>query len=739
MNDQVNASTNPPLPPTAVPATRRVLTAALLAILTAGNVAAQQVEPGNETVDERAAAKAEEQKGDYENVLEELVVTAPAYVSTGSRSASKSDLALVDIPQSVTVISRDQIDLLEWNSLQEATRYTAGVVGENFGPDVRYDWLTVRGFQPLQFIDGLQAPIGSVSNVGTDLYGSESVEVLKGPSSVLYGQTPPGGIVNMTSRRPQREFAGELGGQYGSFNYWQLNGDVTGPINDVLSFRVTGLYRDTDTQTDFVNSKRTYLAPALTIDFSEEAHLTLLGYYQEDDIDNWAQGFLPAEGTLLPNPNGEIPVSFSMGEPGINRYYREQYGVGYDFEYDFNNGVTLEQNLKYFSADSEMAGTYGQGYVDANFDGIPDDYRTVNRADFPFNEEIDSFAVDTRVYFDFATGSVEHNILAGIDYRKYDALSAFGFASSTWPPGSVPTLDVFAPVYGVPYTPPVANIPYTDQVQKQTGLYVQDQINIGKVVLTLSGRQDWVNSNNSGTTVKDDEFTYRAGLNYVFDSGFAPYIQAASSFQPVPGSDFFGNAFQPSTGDLYEGGVKYDGRDLNDDIKIFASAALYNLKQKNVLVADPDHLFFQVQTGEVEVQGFEFEAVARVRERLSVNFSYTYTDSDVKPNGTQLPALSKHKLSGLVTYTFQEGALAGFTGGLGLRYLSSLYGDPANLWETPGVTLWDALVSYDTESWRFGVTASNLTDKEYVARCSSAADCFYGTVRNIIGSVTYKF
>ena len=107
------------------------------------------------------------------------------------------------MPQSVSVISRDMIDLLNWTSLNESVRYSAGATGEAFGPDERYDWLQVRGFDPVQFIDGVQAPIGSVNNTGTDLYGSESVEVLKGPASVLYGQSPPGGIVNMMSRRPQ--------------------------------------------------------------------------------------------------------------------------------------------------------------------------------------------------------------------------------------------------------------------------------------------------------------------------------------------------------------------------------------------------------------------------------------------------------------------------------------------------------------------------------------------------------
>ncbi len=681
--------------------------------------------------------KPADQKSDP--VLEEVVVTAPEYVSTASRSASKSDRPLVEIPQSVTVISRDQIDLLEWNSLQEATRYTAGAVGENYGPDIRYDWLTLRGFNPIQYIDGLQAPIGSVSNVGTDLYGSESIEILKGPSSVLYGQTPPGGIVNMTSRRPLRESLGELGVQYGSFDHMQVNGDYTGPINDVVSFRLTGLYRNNETQTDFVEGKRVYLAPAVTFDFSDAAKLTLLGFYQEDDIDNWAGGFLPAAGTLLPNPNGKIPVSLSMAEPGVNSYYREQYGVGYDFSYVFNEQFTLQQNLKFFSADADQYGTYGQGFVDADFDGVPDDYRTVNRATFPFIEEVDSFNVDTRGYINFETGSATHDMLVGYDYRKYEANSAFGFASSTFPAGSVPTLDVFNPVYGTPFTDPLPNIPYTDQVQKQSGLYVQDSITINKWIVTLSGRQDWVDSNNSGTTVKDDEFTYRVGVNYVMDSGFAPYVQLATSFQPLSGATFDGDPFIPTTGDMVEAGLKYDGANLGPDIDFFGSVAVYSLRQENVLTNDPDHLFFSIQTGKVDVQGFELETVTRIRDRLSINASYTYTDSDVNNSNLQLPAVSKNKFSLLFDYTMQSGSLAGLGGSFGGRYLSAIYGDAANEWRTPGVTLFDAVVHYDTENWRTSISASNVFDKEYVARCSSAIDCFYGTERMVIGTLTRKF
>lgn len=702
-------------------------------------VEAQYVGYRSQTLDVEVSAD-EEVSADFVLKIDplktkEIVVTVPKYVSLGGRSASKTDRPLIETPQAVTIISRDQIDLLSWNSLQEAVRYTAGVVGENYGPDERYDWLTLRGFYPVQYIDGLQAPIGSVTNVGTDLYGFGTIEILKGPSSALYGLTPPGGIVNMTSRRPEKQFGGELGVfQYGSHDHKQISADFTGPLSNKVSFRVTGLYRARGTQVDFVDSKRLYMAPAMTVDISLDTRVTFLAYYQKDDIDNWSNGFLPEHGTHLSNPEGEIPVSFSTGEPGVNRYNREQYGIGYDFSHDFNENFAIQQNFKYFRADSEMRGTYGQGFVDADWDGVPDDYRTINRATFPFDEIVESNNFDTRAVYNTSTGSIEHNILVGFDYREYKANSFYGWASSTWPAGSVPTLDVFNPVYGESFVDPEADIPYTDQVQEQTGIYIQDQLSSDKFVLTLSGRQDWVKTDNAGVIVEDNSFSYRTGLNYIFDNGFAPYVQAAKSFQPVSGSDFSGNAFKPSTGEQLEVGIKYDGRARSDDVKIFASAAFYTLKQKNVLIADPDpeHLFFQVQEGEVNVEGFELEVITRINEQININSSYTYTDA-------LLPMVSKHKTSLLVDYTQQTGALAGLGLGLGVRKISSVLGDLTNQIETPGVTLFDALIHFDKEDWRFAISANNLLDETYVARCSSTIDCFYGTNRIVTGSLTRKF
>ena len=672
--------------------------------------------------------------------LAEIVVTAPNYVSTAGQSATKTDAPLIETPQSVSVISRDQIDLLGWTSLMQAVRYTSGITAENYGPDERYDWLTLRGFNPVQYIDGLQAPGGSVPNIGTDLYGAESVEVLKGPSSVLYGSTPPGGIVNLTSRRPQQLFGGELEVLTGNMSQLQVAGDVTGPIGERLAGRLTALYRQRDTQLDGVESERAYVAPALSIELGPDTDLTLLAYHQDDRVTGDGGGFLPSQGVVLPNPLGTVSTSTNLGEPDYNLFDRQQWGVGYDIRHALSDTLSIQQNLKVFSNRAYQTGPYGTGLLDADFDGVPDDYRTVTRSMFSFLEDVDSVAVDTRLAAAFSAGGVRHEVLVGVDHRVTDNLQASYF-------GAAPSIDLFAPVYGAPIVEgPLAT--FLDQTQTQTGLYVQDQIRAGGLVLTLAARNDWLDvEDHIGAGDSDDSaFTGRIGANYVFDNGVAPYVAYATSFQPVNGADWYGNLFAPSEGEQIEAGIKYDGRDLPEGVDLFASIAVYALTQTNVLTPDPDptHVWFNVQTGEVEVKGLEIEAAARFHERLSLNASYAYTDSEVTRSngpdlGQELVSTPRHKASLFADYTFQTGQLAGLGGGLGVRYMGDSYGDGANLWETPAVTLWDAVIHYDIGDWRIQATASNLFDEVYLSRCTAANQCFYGSRGLYAVSLTRSF
>lgn len=670
----------------------------------------------------------------------EVVVTAPQYVSTVGRSATKSEAPLIETPQSISVISRDQIELLGWTSLMQAVRYTSGITSENYGPDERYDWLTLRGFNPVQYIDGLQAPVGSVSNIGTDLYGFESVEVLKGPSSVLYGQTPPGGLVNLTSRRPQRLFGGELQALTGNRSQLQLAGDVTGPITDRVSGRLTALVRDRETQLTGVESERTYIAPAATVALSDRTELTLLGYWQKDLVTGDGGGFLPAQGVVSPNPLGEVPTSTNLGEPDFNRFDREQSGYGYDFRHAFSDAWSFQQNLKVFANEAYQTGPYGTGLLDADADGVPDDYRTVTRSQFAFLEDVDSLAVDSRVAGRLVTGPLRHEVLIGLDHRDTDNRQASYF-------GAAPSIDLFDPQYGAAIVEgPLFT--FLDQTQTQTGLYVQDQIRAGGWVATLGLRQDWleVDDRIGAADSEEDKLTGRIGLNYVFANGVAPYVSYATSFQPVAGADFDGNLFQPSEGEQWEAGIKYDGRNLGPNIDLFASAAVYALTQTNVLTPDPvpGRPFFNVQTGEVEVKGLELEATARIDERISLNASYAYTDSEVTRSngadlGKQLTVTPEHKASVFADYTFQTGVLAGLGAGLGVRYMGESFGDGANQWRTPSYTLWDAVVHYDFDDWRVQATASNLFDETYLSRCTSSVQCFYGSRGLYAVSLTRRF
>jgi iron complex outermembrane receptor protein len=688
----------------------------------------------------------------------EVIVTARNYVPTGSISANKTDIPLIETPQSVSVITRDQIDLLNFVDSQQAVRYTAGVFGENYGPDLRFDFLTVRGFTPKQYIDGLAAPISTtIYSVGVDLYAFESLDLLKGPSSVLYGNAPPGGIYNQITRRPSRQFGGEIGVKYGEDDFRQLNATFTGPVADGISARFTGLFRDREAERDFVDAKRVLFAPAVNFRIGGRTSLTALAYYQYDRVAGETNGFLPVYGTLLPNPVGKVRRDINLGEPTLNVYRRSQYGIGYDLVHDFSDAVAFHSNVKWSRyRENTPNGVYGGGgLLDADFNGTPDDYRTVNRFNFTYREKVHSFAADNRFDVEAATGAIGHKILVGVDYRNVFNFAEFGFG-----PGG--TIDLFNPVYTpqLVVAPPFNTVfgfpvaPFNNQRLRQTGVYAQDQLRFGNLFLTLGGRYDWVKIKNYTTDdrAKQDKFTYRVGANYVHESGFAPYISYATSFEPVLGADVVtGEQFQPSTGRQIEGGVKYDGRGLSDDVRIFATAALFKINQKNVVSATPSVLpVGGRQTGEIEVWGGEIEFVARIREQLSINGSYSYNDTEVVASsipqevGAPLPTTPKHKISLFADYTLRSGTLAGLGFGFGGRYHSRSAGSlpgPFNAIVYMGeeATLFDAIVHYDTPGWRFAVNGSNVFDKRYVARCASAAGCTFGAGRQVIGTVTKKF
>jgi iron complex outermembrane receptor protein len=697
-----------------------------------------------------AAFAQEGEVEDSPSIQETVIVIAPDYVPEDGGTANKSNIPLIETPQSVSVITRDQIDLLAFIDAQQAVRYTSGAFGENYGPDLRFDFLTVRGFTPKQYIDGLAAPVStSILSVGVDLYAFESFDILKGPASALYGSSPPGGLYNQISRRPDSEFGGEVQAKYGSDNYMQVAGTVHGPLSDTVSYSLTGLYLDREAERDLVSAERMLVAPALTWEITPDTTLTGLGYFQSDEVLGDTNGFLPVFGTLLPNPLGQIDPSTNVGDPN-NRFERDQWAVGYEFTHAFTDAVSFVSNLKVSDYDEASPTSIygGGGLVDADFNGVPDDFRTVQQYNFSYAETVKSVTTDNRFDVTLDSGGLTHEIIAGVDYRNVENKADFGFIFAN-------QIDLFNPVYapqailepGYPFA-------FNNQTLKQTGLYVQDHIGLGNLYLTLSGRQDWVTIENNATSAETEQekFTYRVGGNYIFDSGVAPYVSYATSFEPVLGSDSVTlQEFEPSEGEQLEAGVKYDARGLPDGYKLLLTAAAYQIKQKNVVSTLPSVTpVFGTQTGEVEVNGVEFEAVSRINDKLSINASLSLTDSEVVASstavevGAELPVTPETKASLFADYTFSDGMFAGFGIGAGVRYTSESQGSlpgPFNpvVYTGEESTLFDAIIRYDTADWRFALNGSNLLDEIYVARCSGPAGCTYGAGQQIIATVTRKF
>jgi iron complex outermembrane receptor protein len=689
-----------------------------------------------------------------------IIVTARRYVPDSAITANKSAIPLIQTPQSISVVTRDQIDLLAFVDAQQAVRYVAGVFGENYGSDPRYDFITVRGFNPKQYIDGLAVPATTtINSVGLDLYAFQSLDILKGPSSTLYGNAPPGGIYNLTSRRASSEFGGELQAKYGTHDFKQFAGTVTGAVNDWLDVRFTGLYRDRDDEIDHLHAKRLMVAPTATIKIGTSTKITPLLYYQYDTVDGGNGGFLPEVGTLLDNPNGlgRLPRSTNLGDPN-NQFERRQWGAGLDIEQKLGSNLTFRSNTKWSHyKEVQTFGLYDQGgYTNTTNPLLPSYYTTISQSDFPNQEEITSFATDNRLEANIATGAIRHKILVGVDYRNVMNVAGFGFNFGT------DTLNAYNPVYvGDSITPTSpSQVAFNDQRLRQTGVYGQDQINFGQLFVTLGGRYDWVKIDNYLYATKGDQhkFTWRAGANYVTNSGLAPYVSYSTSFEPVLGIDTVTKQpYKPTSGHQWEGGVKYDARGLSHDVKLFATAAVFDIVQSNVVTTGSQSLIplTGTQAGKVEVYGAEFELVARIMEQLSINASYSYTHSRVKESavpveiGAELPTTPKHKVSLFADYTFARGPLAGFGAGFGGRYTARSAGAlPSLAFGTnalvPAIianksTLFDAILHYDLPGWRIAVNGSNLFDKKYVARCSGVNSCFYGAGRQIIGTVTKKF
>ena len=675
-----------------------------------------------------------------------ILPDSETYVATTTTAGTKTDTPLIEVPQSISVVTAAQIREQNPQTLGDAVRYIPGIVVQE-GFNRTDDPFIIRGFDVrtnpgVMFRDGLKVPLPHYS-VMSEPYALDRIEVVKGPASVLYGQASPGGIVNVVSKRPTDTPLRELQVSGGSHNNKQIAGDFGGSLDEEgkLTYRLTGLARNADTMIDHIPDDRVYLAPALTWRISPDTSLTFLASYMKNKTINSA-GY-PLEGSVLPNPNGRISRDRFTGEPDWSKWNQEVGNIGYQFAHRFNDTWQFKQNLNYAQSRNRVNHAYWSTWVPGS------NFTTADRGAYRRDDDAHGVSVDNQFEAKWQTGRFKQNVLFGLDYTE-TSFTRKQFAGVN----NLSPINFYHPVYGSDVIIPDTPNTYTNEKRSQVGLYLQDQIKFDdKLVLVLGGRYDSADGKtrnkltNVSTRTDDNAFTYRAGLLYLADNGLAPYISYSTSFQPQTGTTSPARGttpFDPTKGKQWEAGVKYQPNGSNS----FITASVFELTRTNVPTTDLDNPIYSVQEGEVRSRGVELSATANLTAGWNVIAAYTYTDAEItKSNSNTLgrtpEAVPRNMASLWSDYTVQAGALAGLNVGAGVRYIGSSF-NGANTAKVPDYTLFDAALRYDLgarnpafKGWTADLTVRNLFNKDYVASCTYA--CFFGESRTVLGRVTYKW
>jgi len=674
-------------------------------------------------------------------------VTSPlqGYVAKESAAGTKTATPLRKTPQSISVITREQMDDQAAASVADALSYSSGVLTNYRGNSNRNDEIIARGFRYApKFLDGLSYGLsGQAGAAGQiDPWLLERVEMIHGPASVLYGQVNPGGIVAMTSKRPTAQSIHKVQLSTGNQHLGEAAFDFGGKLNDdnTLFYRLNGI---ASTKHEFVKDnkqQRMAIAPAITWLPNADTSFTLLTMYQNEPKAGY-RNFLPASGTLKESSAGFIPYDFNVSDPSFNEAKREQTSIGYIFEHNLSDNISFTQNLRYSNMDESYK------YLVYTFDA--DNDHSINRR--PQHDKIKSkeLGLDNQLKATFETGNIAHTVLGGLDYKWSDVDNKLWRDS-----GDQYILDWANPTRISINESDLTLTTSTRKKLDQVGVYLQDQLEWNQWNLLLSGRHDWSEvrtqdrTDDSQTQQNDNKFTGRAGLLYAFDNGISPYVSYSTSFEPnlnsgAPGTD----PFKPTTGEQTEVGVKY--QPVGWDAVFTVSA--FDITQKNI-TAYNSVTGYNEQIGKVRSKGIETEAHAQITPEIKLLAAYTYTDAVTKESsitqriGHSPSSIPRHAASAWGSYTFLDGVLSGLTLGSGVRYTGTAPADEIGVDKVPHYTLYDAMAKYElgeaAKSLRgttLQLNVNNLADKHYVASCSNESACFYGSGRTIVASVSYSW
>ena len=654
-----------------------------------------------------------------------------------SSGATKINIPLVETPRSVSVVTRKELEERGAQDITEAVRYSAGVQTGSYGFDPRFDQIYIRGNDVTtdgDYRDGLRQPYMNYAMFRTDPYALDRVEIVKGPVSVLYGAGSPGGIVNKISKLPTEETIREVGVLYGTSDRAQTMFDFGGPVSqddDTMLYRIVGLARKGDTNFDIADD-RYLIQPSFTWKPDAATKFTIYGSAQSTETD--------ANVGAMIGPDGNI-LNLRASDPDYDYQRTKQQQVGYQFEHEFDGGFTFRQNLRFSHLDlkSRYLSTYSWAADVAK------------RGATAIGDRMNVFQVDNQLESKFDTGPAAHTMLFGLDYTRMKDSFAYGMDATTSPAYD---FDIDNPTYGVSGPTPAYNFSRVSASLQQFGAYALDQIELDKWRFTLGGRQTWVKQSTGTTLVSSDTttknslnknaFSYQAGALYLFDNGIAPFTSYSTSFNPVTQRSASGSILDPTKGEQYELGLKYQPPGTD----ILLSAVAYHLVEKNKPVLVDPLTGIYASLGEVTNKGIELEARANIADGWDVVAAYAYNHSEITrgDNAGNAPAVTPQNIASLWSnYTFQDDSAAkGLTVGAGIRYTGETYTSTANTAKNDASVYLDAAVSYDfgaVDQKYKGLTASvdvrNIANRRLTV-CNEGY-CYLGQGRNITASLKYRW
>ena len=654
------------------------------------------------------------------------------YAPSEATSATRTDTPLRDTPRTIQVIPEQVLQDQAITRVTDAIQNTSGVVQDGgFGGTA--DQLNIRGFFiDNVFVDGFRSTFASGFSETANI---ERVEVLRGPASVLFGNTEPSGVINLVTKQPLDEPFYEIELRAGNYRFVRPTIDLTGPLNDdrTILYRLNVAYEYSDGFRDFDQDvSRIFLAPSLAFRIGDATTLNFDFTYLQDErpLD---RGFLAIGRDII-----DIPVTRFLGEPNDIREI-QSVTAGYRLEHELNDNWQIRNQFRLSSNES------------FDFRAEPDELDEATgilTRTFRSNDDVyETYTLQTDLLGNFLTGSIEHNLLVGFDLRRETVVGN----QRRLPAGLTPSINIFDPVYDVGDRPTRDDLTVIGRNNNDRtdalGILVQDQISIlDNLILVLSGRFDAVaqdnRNNNTGETSEQDvtAFSPTIGIVYQPIEPISLYANYARSFQPNFGTDVNGDFLDPERGTQYEVGVRAE---LND--RLVASLAFYDITKSNVATTDPNNPDFSIGIGEQRSRGIDLNVAGEILPGWNLIASYGLIDAEVTesndlPEGSRVQNVPRNTASLWTTYEIQNGDLQGLGFGFGLFYIDERAGDFEDTFDLPSYLRTDAAVFYRRNNWRAAINVQNLFDVEYFRSNNFGRVAIEpGAPFTIIGSLAVEF